>query len=183
VDGVADLAGVVERAQHVERAFPRDQRLERFARHELHHDEEDVLLLLRREDGDDVGVIQGGQQPRLAQQLAEVDALLMRDLERDFLVDPGVFREVNSPEASAAYRRQDLVLADDLSAEEHPREVYQRECLTPETPTTKDTKDTKDTKEKRLPVAAWSACLQEIRRSGGRSCSALDDQPLPISRG
>ena len=54
IDGVADLAGVVERARHVERAFARDDRLERLARHELHHDEEDVLLLLRGQDRDDV---------------------------------------------------------------------------------------------------------------------------------
>ena len=93
--------------------------LERLARHELHHDEEDVLLLLRGEDGDDVRVVQAGEQPRLAQQLAEVEALLVRDLERDFLVDPGVFGEVDRAEAAAADRRQDLVLADDLTAEEH----------------------------------------------------------------
>ena len=71
------------------------------------------------------GWFSAGEQPRLAQQLAEVDALLVRDLERDFLVDPGVFREVHGAEAAAADRRQDLVLPDDLPAEEHPREVYQ----------------------------------------------------------
>ena len=79
IDGVADLAGVVERAREVERAVARDDRLERLARHELHHDEEDVLLLLRREDRDDVRMIERGEQPRLAQQLAEVDALLVRE--------------------------------------------------------------------------------------------------------
>ena len=66
-------------------------------------------------------MIEAGEQPRLAQQLAEVDALLVRNLERDLLVDPGVFREVDRAEAAAADRRQDLVLADDLAAEEHLR--------------------------------------------------------------
>ena len=88
---------------------------------ELHHDEEDVVLLLRGENRDDVGMIEAGEQPRLAQQLAEVDALFVRNLERDFLVDPGVFREEDRPESAAADRRQNLVLADDLPAKEHPR--------------------------------------------------------------
>ena len=73
---------------------------------------------------DDVRVIEAGEQPRLAQQLAEVDALLVRDLERDLLVDPGVFGEVDGAEAAAADRREDLVLADDLSAEEHRAREY-----------------------------------------------------------
>ena len=116
---VADLADVVERERHVERPFAREDRLERLARDELHHDEEDVFLLLRGEDGDDVRVAEGREQPRLAQQLAEVDALLVRDLQRDFLVDPGVLGEVDRAEASAADRRQHLVFADDLASEKH----------------------------------------------------------------
>ena len=67
------------------------------------------------------GMIEAGEQPRLAQQLAEVDALLVRHLERDLLVDPGVLGEVDRAEAAAADRRQDLVLPDDLTAEEHLR--------------------------------------------------------------
>src|SRR5204863_1365861 len=103
------------------RAFARDNRLEGLAGHELHHDEEDVLLLFGRQNRDDVRVVEGGEQPRLAQQFAEIDALFVRDFERDFLVDPGVFREVNRSKAAAADRREDFVFADDLAAEEHPR--------------------------------------------------------------
>ena len=69
-------------------------------------------------------MVQAGEQPRLAQQLAEVDALLVRNLERDLLVDPGVFGEVDRAEAAAADRREDLVLADDLTAEEHAAREY-----------------------------------------------------------
>src|SRR5262249_26792642 len=107
----------------VERAIARDDRLERFAGHELHDDEEDVLLFLRRQDGDDVGMIERREEARLAQQLAEVDGLLVRDLERGLLVDPGIFGEVDRAEAAAADRRKNLVLTDDLTAEEHPRRV------------------------------------------------------------
>ena len=46
IDGVADLAGEVERPRQLERALARDDVLERLARHVLHHDEEDVVLLL-----------------------------------------------------------------------------------------------------------------------------------------
>ncbi len=91
--------------------------------HELHHDEEDVVLFLRRDDRDDVRMVERGEQPRLAQQLAEVDALFVGNLERDFLVDPGVFREVDRAEAAAADRRENLVFPDDLIAEEHPAGV------------------------------------------------------------
>ncbi len=102
VDGVADLAGEVERARQLDRALERDDVLERLARHVLHHDEEDAVLLLRRGDGDDVGVADAGEEARLAQQLAEVQVLPMRNLDRDLLVDPGVLREVDGAEPAAA---------------------------------------------------------------------------------
>src|SRR5262245_49116667 len=119
VDGVADLARVVERLGHVERAIARDDRLERLARDELHHDEKHVLLLLGRDDGDDVRMIEAGEETRLPEQLAEIEVLLMRDFECDLLVDPGVFREVDRAETAAAKCREDLVLTDDLPTEEH----------------------------------------------------------------
>ena len=88
-------------------AVARDDGLERVARHVLHHDEEDVLLLLRRQNRDDVRMVERGQQARLAQQIAEVDVLPVRNLDGDFLVDPGVFGEVDSAESAAAEWRQD----------------------------------------------------------------------------
>ena len=93
--------------------------LERLARHVLHHDEEHVVLLLGGEHRDDVRMAHRGEQPRLLQHLAEVEVLLVRDLERDLLVDPGVFGQVDAAEAAAAEGRQDAVLADGLTAEEH----------------------------------------------------------------
>ena len=44
IDGVADLTGVVERAGQIERAVALDDRFERVTRHELHHDEKDVVF-------------------------------------------------------------------------------------------------------------------------------------------
>ena len=121
VDGVADLAGVVERAGEVERALAQHDRLERLARHVLHHDEEHAVLLLGGGDGDDVRVRDAGEQARLAQQVAEVEVLPVRHLDRDLFVDPGVAREVYGAESAAAERGQDFVLAEDLSLEQHPR--------------------------------------------------------------
>ena len=124
IDGVADLTREIQSAREVERPLTRDHRLERLARDELHHDEKDVLLFLGGEDGDDVRVIERGKKPRLAQQLAEIDALLVRHFERDLLVDPGVFGEIHRAKAAAADRRKDFVFADDLSPEEHRRAEY-----------------------------------------------------------
>ena len=106
VDGVADLAGEVERPVELERALARDDVLERLALHVLHHDEEDVVLLLGRDDGDDVGMADAGEQSRLAEQLAEVESLAVRDLDRDLLVDPGVVGEVDGTETAAAERQR-----------------------------------------------------------------------------
>jgi hypothetical protein len=64
-------------------------------------------------------VIQTGQQARLLQKVAEIHVLPVRDLDRDLLVDPGVFGEVNRTEPATAEWREDLVLSDRLTAEEH----------------------------------------------------------------
>ena len=86
-----------------------------------------LVLLLRRDDRDDVGMVERGEQPRLAQQLAEVEVLPVRNLDRDLLVDPGVFGEVDGAEAAAAERRDDLVLAERLALEEQLQEYASAE--------------------------------------------------------
>ena len=70
------------------------------------------------------GMIELSEQPRLVQQLAEVEVLPVRDLDRDLLVDPGVFREIDAAEAAAAERRKDAVLPDGLAAKEHLADEY-----------------------------------------------------------
>ena len=69
-------------------------------------------------------MIERGEQARLAQQLAEVQILPVRDLDRDALVDPGVFREVHGAEAAAAERLEDAILAERLAAKHHDRGKY-----------------------------------------------------------
>src|SRR6266540_2075168 len=119
VHGVADLARVIEGATEIERALAIDDVLERFSRDVLHDDEEDVVLLLGGEHRHDVGMIEAREQARLANELAEVEILPVRNLQGDFLVDPRVFGEINRAEAAAAKRHHDAVLADGLPAEEH----------------------------------------------------------------
>ena len=60
-----------------------------------------------------------GEEPRFADQLAEVEVLAMRNLDGDFLVDPGVFREIDAAETAAAKWREDAVFPDGLAAKEH----------------------------------------------------------------
>jgi hypothetical protein len=119
VDGVADLADEVERPRQVDRAVAIRDGFERLARHVLHHDEEHVVDALGGEHGHDVGMAQRGEEAWFAQQLAEVEALAMRHLERDLLVDPGVLGQEHRAEAAAAERRENLVFADHLVAKEH----------------------------------------------------------------
>ena len=124
IDGVADLAGEVERA--VER------RARPFAAMMFSSVspctysitmKNTFVLLLRGGDGDDVGMADAGEQPRLPQQFAEVEALPVRHLDRDLLVDPGVLREVDGAEPAAAEGRDDLVLAERLASEEHAEDA------------------------------------------------------------
>ena len=116
---VADLARVVERARQLERAFTLDDRFERVAGHVLHHDEEDVVLLLGGDHSDDVGMTERGEQTGLAGELAEVQILFVRDLDRDFLFDPRVFGEIHAAETATPQRRENAVFPDRLPAKEH----------------------------------------------------------------
>ena len=50
------------------------------------------------------GWLRRGEQARLAEQLAEVQVLAVRNLDRDFLVDPGVLGQVDGTEPSAPER-------------------------------------------------------------------------------
>ncbi len=121
VDGVADLTGEIEGPVQVERPVAHDDVLERLAGDVLHHDEEDVILLLGRQDGHDVRMAHRCQQTRLFEHLAEIEVLLVRDLEGDLLVNPGVLGQIDAAEAAAPKGRQNPVLPDGLAAEEHDR--------------------------------------------------------------
>jgi len=118
VDRVADLAGEIERAREVQRTVRSDDVLERLAGDVLHHDEEHAILLLRGRDRNDVGMADRREQAWLVQEFAEVEILPVRDLDRDFLIDPGVLREVDRTEATAAERRDDFVLTELLTLEQ-----------------------------------------------------------------
>src|SRR5690349_3523456 len=96
-----------------------DDLLERLPRHVLHHDEEHTVLLLRREDGDDVWMVHRGEKARLLQHLGKIQVLLVRDLECDLLVDPRIFGKEHAAEAAAAERRKDSVLPYGLALEKH----------------------------------------------------------------
>src|SRR4029078_4285019 len=115
-DRVQDLTTEIERSRQLERAVAHDDVFERLALHVLHHDEEDAILFFRGEHCDDVRMAHRSKEPRLLDHLVEIEVLLVWNFEGDFLVDPGVFSEVNRAEATTAQGRQNAVLTDDLTA-------------------------------------------------------------------
>ena len=60
-----DLDDVVHGAGDVQALLAVEHRLQALALDVLHHDEEDAVHALGGEDADDVGVIEGGEEPRL----------------------------------------------------------------------------------------------------------------------
>src|SRR3954463_11782489 len=123
IDGVADLAGEIQRAIQIECPLRRDDVLESLPLHVLHDNEEDALLFLRGNDCDDIGVADARQQARFAEEFTEIESLPMRNLDRDLLVDPGVVGEVNSAESAAAEWRDDFVFPETLTSEQHLEEL------------------------------------------------------------
>jgi hypothetical protein len=85
VDGVGRSDRCSRARATVERAVARDDRFERLAGTNSITMKKTFSCFLGRQDRDDVRVVERGQQPRLAQQLAEIDALFVRDLEATFL--------------------------------------------------------------------------------------------------
>jgi hypothetical protein len=61
------------------------------------------------------------EKPRFLQHLGKIEVLLVRHLDGDLLVNPGVFGEEDAAETAAAERRNDSVLADGLTLQEHGR--------------------------------------------------------------
>jgi hypothetical protein len=124
-----DLHRVVEGARHVEALLAVEHRLQALALDVLHDDEEHAVHALGGDDAHDVGMVEGGQKARLLQELVEVPALPMRDLDGDLLVDPGIFGQEDGAESAGAQIGKDLVLTNGLSQEEHvgsPRSIASR---------------------------------------------------------
>jgi dolichyl-phosphate-mannose-protein mannosyltransferase len=119
LNALQDLDDVVEGARDVEALLAVEHGLQALALDVVHHDEEDALHPLRGQDADDVGVVEGGQEARLLEQVVEVPALAVGDLDGDLLVDPGVLGEIDRPEPAGAQVREDLILPDCLSQQEH----------------------------------------------------------------
>jgi hypothetical protein len=114
-----DLDDVVQGARDVQALLAVEHGLQALALDVVHHDEEDALHPLRGQDADDVGVVEGGQEARLLEQVVEVPALAVGDLDGDLLVDPGVLGQVDRPEAAGAQVGEDLILPDGLPQQEH----------------------------------------------------------------
>ena len=136
VQGLRDLLEQVDRAAGIERAAFAQELREVGPLDVAHGEEEGAVLVSRLEDRDDVRVVEGGGDPRLAEEaLAEAAVLgeLGRDhLERDLAPERQLLGAVNRTHAPAADERLDLVageLAPDhrvgASSHAHPASVCQ----------------------------------------------------------
>ena len=65
LDALQDLDDVGDGTGHVQALLAIEHRLEAFALHVFHHDEEDAVDALGGDAPNDVRVIEGGQEPRL----------------------------------------------------------------------------------------------------------------------
>ena len=75
----------------IERLAVNNDVLECVALDVLHHNEKEVALFFRGCDTDNIGMIYTGEQSGFSKQLCELDALLVRDFNGNFLVNPSVF--------------------------------------------------------------------------------------------
>ena len=104
IDGIADLAAEVERPRHLERpsrmitcssVSPCTSSITMKNTSSCFSAVSTVTML---------GWLIEARSRGSFHQLAEIEVLLVGDLDCDFLVDPGVFREVNAAEATTAER-------------------------------------------------------------------------------
>ncbi len=128
----AGAVGGVERAGHVEQpaealanghGLVADVRAQAATAHELHRDEGHAFVLPHVVDDDDVGVVERGHGPRLADQARPglvVDALAEADdLERDAAVELVVQRAVHRAHAALAEEGLDEVAVEGVPRLEH----------------------------------------------------------------
>ena len=103
-------------ARHAPR---RDERIERAAVHQLHGEETAAVRLLHREDGDDVGVVEGRQRLGLALEtghaLRVVGKFGRQHLERHLPSQGRVASAVHDSHSTDPDLLQDLVVGEDLA--------------------------------------------------------------------
>ncbi len=102
------------------RVFSRSRNVFQVLSLDVFHDDEKVVVgLFRGHDANDILVVHRGQKPRFLQQITQLTALLVGDLDREFLIDPSIFDEIDRTEPSAAERLEDLILAELLTKKKH----------------------------------------------------------------
>ena len=124
LDRVGNLTRVVQRDRQIEGASVGDCGFERLARDVLHYDEKHAFLFFSSGDANDVRMVERREQPWLSEKLAEIEVLLVRNFDRDTLVDPRVLGEVDGSESSAAEGLENPVFAERLASKHHRRGKY-----------------------------------------------------------
>ena len=135
LEGLGDLAGDGEGLVERERAALQPLG-EVFALDELHDEGADAARLLEAVDRGDVGVLQLGEELRLALEAGEALGVggerLGQDLDRDLALQLRVGRPVDDPHAALAERGGDLVRAEcRADLHESPRASRSSRAATP----------------------------------------------------
>ena len=120
-DALEDLHRHLDGFELVEDLLAVEKSFETLPLHVLHDDEERSVDLLRGQNGDDVRVIEGGEETRLLQEIIFLAGLPMRHLDRDLLVDPGVAGEKDRSESSRTEVLENLIFPDILAQQKHAR--------------------------------------------------------------
>ena len=89
------------------------------ALHIFQHHEEDAVLPFGGDELHDVGMLQGGHDPRFLELIHDLILLLVRNLERHLAVHPGVHGQVHGAEPPRPQTVEDLVLAQHLVFGKH----------------------------------------------------------------
>ena len=135
VERLGDLGEELDCAPGLERAvLGHDACARSVALDVAHGEEEQAVLISRLVDGDDVGVIERGGDPRLAQE-ALAEALVLGELggdhlERDLASEPLLLGAVDRAHPPSADEGLDPVAGDRRSGRQHdPRRCSPSKCL------------------------------------------------------
>ncbi len=112
----ASATGIAMQSSFVRRKPFRDERVEAQSTNEFHHHEVRVPRRLELVDGDDVRMIQRGQDPRLLKEAAAAvlvgEPLGRQDLDCHFATQTCVDCPIHLAHAAGAERRQDFIAAE-----------------------------------------------------------------------
>ena len=177
VERLGDLGEELDRSLGGERTVLGNELREVVALDVAHGEEEDTAIFARLVDGDDVGMVERGRDPRLAQE-ALAEALVLGELggdhlERDLAPETLLLGAVDRTHPSAADERFDPVAGDRRSGRQHgARDVAHESSV----------RDGSAECNIRCLLAASVTTVTFARRARGRGSEPQDGGEAPYQR-